>query len=224
MLSNCKTVNIAIDGPAGAGKSTVAKKVAAELGLRYLDTGAMYRALTYWVIEQGIDPEDEAAIAELSLTMEFGLDEQSRLTLGGRVLGEEIRTPAVSGLVSLVSSHAAVRTAIVRMQQDMVLEGGIVMDGRDIGTAVMVDAEVKVFLTAGLRERARRRWLEMKEKGYEVDLEDIVAQVERRDLFDSSRETSPLRPADDAVILDTTELSLPQVVKRILEIVYEMQR
>ena len=119
MRDQVKNINVAIDGPAGAGKSTVAKLVASELGLRYLDTGAMYRALTHLVIERGIDPHDEETIASLSLTMEFGLDGQSRLTLGGEVLGEEIRTPEVSGLVSLVSSHRSVREAIVHMQQAM---------------------------------------------------------------------------------------------------------
>ncbi len=221
MRDQVKNINVAIDGPAGAGKSTVAKLVASELGLRYLDTGAMYRALTHLVIERGIDPHDEETIASLSLTMEFGLDGQSRLTLGGEVLGEEIRTPEVSGLVSLVSSHRSVREAIVHMQQVMAREGGIVMDGRDIGTTVMTDAEVKIFLTADIRERARRRWLEMQEKGYKVDLGEIVSTVEKRDLFDSSRETSPLRPANDALILDTTDLSLTQVVQRILDIVAE---
>ncbi|HSL93431.1 MAG TPA: (d)CMP kinase [Bacillota bacterium] len=219
MHKTSRALNVAIDGPAGAGKSTVAKLVARELGLRYLDTGAMYRALTYLVIEQGIDPHDEETIAALSLTMVFGLDSASQLTLSGAVLGEEIRTPEVSALVSLVSSHAAVREAIVLMQQMMAREGGIVMDGRDIGTTVMTDAEIKIFLTADIRERARRRWREMQEKGYTVDLEEIVALIEKRDLFDSSRETSPLRPAEDALILDTTTLSLEEVVHHILKIV-----
>lgn len=217
------SINVAIDGPAGAGKSTVAKLVAAELGLRYLDTGAMYRALTYLVIKQGIDPHDGQTIANLSLALDFGLDAQSRLTLDGVVLGEEIRTPEVSALVSLVSSHRGVREAIVHMQQVMAREGGIVMDGRDIGTTVMTDAEVKIFLTADVRERARRRWLEMQEKGYRVELAEIIATVEKRDLFDSSRETSPLRPADDALIMDTTSLSLGEVVQKILTIIRERQ-
>lgn len=216
-------INVAIDGPAGAGKSTVAKLVAGELGFRYLDTGAMYRALTYLVIERGIDPQDEKTIAELSLTMQFGLDPASRLTLAGVVLGEEIRSPQVSALVSLVSSHRAVREAIVHMQQAMAREGGIVMDGRDIGTTVMPDAEVKIFLTADIRERARRRWLEMNEKGYKVDIEELVATIEKRDRFDSSRETSPLRPAEDALILDSSSLTLGEVVQQILSIIKERQ-
>ncbi len=216
-------INVAIDGPAGAGKSTVSKAVAGELGFRYLDTGAMYRALTYLVIERGIDPQDEKTIAELSLTMQFGLDPASRLTLAGVVLGEEIRSPQVSALVSLVSSHRAVREAIVHMQQAMAREGGIVMDGRDIGTTVMTDAEVKIFLTADIRERARRRWLEMNEKGYKVDIEELVATIEKRDRFDSSRETSPLRPAEDALILDSSSLTLGEVVQQILSIIKERQ-
>ena len=223
MLSARRNINVAIDGPAGAGKSTVAKLVAGELGFRYLDTGAMYRALTYLVIERGIDPQDEKTIAELSLTMQFGLDPASRLTLAGVVLGEEIRSPQVSALVSLVSSHRAVREAIVHMQQVMAREGGIVMDGRDIGTTVMPDAEVKIFLTADIRERARRRWLEMNEKGYRVDIEEMVATIEKRDRFDSSRETSPLRPAEDALILDSTSLTLGEVVQQILNIINERQ-
>lgn len=211
-----KPLNIAIDGPSAAGKSTVAKAVAARLGLRYLDTGAMYRALTCIVLRSGLDPADEDGITALAADLHFELDERSQLVLDGEILGEEIRTPAVTANVSLVSSHVRVREAVVAMQQEIALGGGIVMDGRDIGTVVMPQAELKVFLTADAAERARRRWLEMTAKGYTLSREEIEADIRRRDDFDSSRAASPLRPASDSVILDTTSLSLEQVVDAII--------
>ncbi|MBS3950073.1 MAG: (d)CMP kinase [Peptococcaceae bacterium] len=212
-------INVAIDGPAGAGKSTVAKQLAQQLNLRYLDTGAMYRALTSLALELQIDLENEAALTVLAETLEFGLDEASRLTLGGQAISEEVRTPRVSQFVSLVSSYPLVRHVIVAKQRTIALAGGIVMDGRDIGTTVMIDAPVKIFLIADLDERAKRRQLELRALGHMTELADLTQQMQQRDYLDSTRATSPLRPADDAVIIDTTELLPHEVIDKILEIV-----
>jgi len=212
-------INVAIDGPAGAGKSTVAKQLASLLDLRYLDTGAMYRALTWLALEQHVDLDDEASLTALAETLDFGLDEASRITLDGQAIGEEIRTPRVSQLVSLVSSYPRVRHVIVAKQRSIALAGGIVMDGRDIGTTVMVDAPVKIFLIADLAERAKRRQIEMRALGHQTELADVTEQMRQRDFLDSTRATSPLHPADDAVILDTTDLLPHEVIDRILAIV-----
>ena len=212
-------INIAIDGPAGAGKSTVAKQLAKQLALRYLDTGAMYRALTWLALERQLDLQNEGSLTELAETLEFGLDESSRITLGGQALTDEIRTPRVSQFVSLVSSYSLVRDVIVAKQRTIALAGGIVMDGRDIGTTVMIDAPVKIFLTADLNERAKRRQLELQVLGHQMELADLTDQMRQRDYLDSTRATSPLRPADDAIILDTTELLPHEVIDKILGIV-----
>ena len=212
-------INVAIDGPAGAGKSTVAKQLAKQLGLRYLDTGAMYRALTWLALEHHIDLENEASLTALAETLEFGLDNASCITLAGQAISEEVRTPRVSQFVSLVSSYPLVRHVIVAKQRTIALAGGIVMDGRDIGTTVMIDAPVKIFLTADLNERAKRRQIEMRTLGHTTELGDLTQQMRQRDYLDSTRATSPLRPADDAVILDTTDLSPHEVIDKILEIV-----
>lgn len=214
-------LNIAIDGPAGAGKSTVAKELASLLRLRYLDTGAMYRALTWLALKQGLDLNNEEGLAGLAKSLCFGLDQQSQVTLAGQALGEEIRTPQINQHVSLVSSYPLVRTVIVAKQRAIALAGGIVMDGRDIGTTVMIDAPVKVFLVADLHERARRRLAELKTLGHQVTLNELATQMQQRDEFDSGRAASPLKPALDAVVLDTTHLTPSEVVKAILAIVAE---
>jgi len=213
-----KTINIAIDGPAGAGKSTVAKCVAKRLGLRYLDTGAMYRAITWLALSQGLDLQDSICLGHLAKAAVFELDDSSQLTLGGRLLGEEVRSPAVNASVSLVASYEAVRDIIVDKQQQMAELGGIVMDGRDIGTTVLKNAAVKIFLVADPKERARRRLAELHALGHKVDFESVIAQIEQRDFFDSNRQISPLQPAPDAVIVDTTNLAIDEVVDQILEI------
>ncbi|MDP3486480.1 MAG: (d)CMP kinase [Bacillota bacterium] len=212
-------INVAIDGPAGAGKSTVAKQLANQLGLRYLDTGAMYRALTWLALERHLDLQNEATLTALAETLEFGLDESSCVTLGGQAITDEIRTPRVSQFVSLVSSYSLVRDVIVAKQRTIALAGGIVMDGRDIGTTVMIDAPVKIFLTADLNERAKRRQIELQTLGHKTGLADLTEQMRQRDYLDSTRATSPLRPADDAVIVDTTELLPHEVIDKILGIV-----
>lgn len=218
-----RNINIAIDGPAGAGKSTVAQNVAKKLGLRYLDTGAMYRALTWLSLQRGVELRDGTSLSALAEKLAFNLNSDSQLTLDGRVLGDEIRTPQVNAAVSLVSSHGAVREIIVRKQQQLAASGGIVMDGRDIGTTVLVDAPVKIFLVADARERARRRLRELEALGHRVDLAEVVEQIIQRDHFDSHRAVSPLTPASDAIVVDTTDLPIDKVIRQILDIVANKQ-
>jgi cytidylate kinase len=205
-------VVVAIDGPAGAGKSTVARRVAERTGLRYLDTGATYRALTLGLLRRGVPPDDPAAVAEAARTIDLDLelDAAGRATvlLDGKPPGAELRSPEVNAAVSAVSAVPAVRQQLVALQRSLVGLGGIVAEGRDVGTVVWPDAEVKVYLTASEPERARRR---AGDGGGESA--DALA---RRDRLDSNRATSPTRPADDAVVLDSTGRAVDQVVEEVL--------
>jgi cytidylate kinase len=214
-------VRIAIDGPAGAGKSTVARLVARRLGYLYIDTGAMYRALTLKAQEAGVDLEDPVALGELAGRTEVclageGPDGQARVFLDGREVSTAIRSPEVSRGVSLVARVPEVRTALVAMQRRLAEAGGVVMDGRDIGTVVLPQAEHKFFLTASLTERARRRSADLMAQGYAGDVTQVAEEVARRDRLDSERQVSPLRQAEDAEPIDTTALTADQVVERIL--------
>lgn len=212
---------IAIDGPAGAGKSTVAKKTAAALNFIYIDTGAMYRAVTSRVLALGLAETDTVRISELAGKVNIRLLQEmgsTRVLADGIDVTEIIRTPSVTAAVPAVSQVAAVRQAMVRLQQEMAAAGCVVLDGRDIGTVVTPDACTKIFLTASAAERARRRWMELKEKGYEPDLAALRFEMEERDRQDRERELAPLMQADDAVLLDTTGLSIDAVVERIIAI------
>jgi len=212
-------LRIAIDGPAGAGKSTVARLVAQRLGYTYIDTGAMYRALTLDALEQGLDLNDEDALVEalqkMNLTIEPG-SAGNQVFIHGRDVTKDIRSPQVTEHVSLVSSYPKVRDAVVRIQKEMAQQDNVVMDGRDIGTVVMPDAELKVYLDASVEERARRRGLELERKGFPVQHEELIERIRQRDEFDSTRAASPLRKAEDAVVVDTTSLSVNEVVDLIL--------
>ncbi len=216
-------LTIAIDGPAAAGKSTVAKKVAQQLSFIYVDTGAMYRALTWKALQEGIDLEDEESLSvllshtKISLTQsETG--EGQHVILNGVDVSEEVRSQEVTNQVSYVAKHPSVRTVMVERQRDLVKDQGVVMDGRDIGTHVLPHAEVKIFMIATVEERALRRHMENQEKGYHSDLKQLQDEIRRRDEIDSQRETAPLVKADDAIELDTTSLSIEEVVQKIIEI------
>ena len=216
-----KAIQIAIDGPASSGKSTIAKKIAKKLAYVYLDTGAMYRAVTLLALENNIAAEDVEglkALAEASeITFEPSKDGQ-RVLVNGLDQSAEIRTDRISKQVSEYAAVSEVRQVLVEKQRAYTQNGqGVVMDGRDIGTVVLPDAEVKIFLTASAEERGRRRFLENQEKGYsEMNLADLIEDIKRRDLYDSTREDSPLVPADDAVMLDSSDLTLEEVEDKIL--------
>lgn len=218
------TMTIAIDGPAAAGKSTVAKKVAEKLSFIYVDTGAMYRALTWKALKQGISLEDEDGLARLLSQSDLNLvqsDAGQRVILDQRDVSEEIRTAEVTNQVSIVAKHKNVREEMVQRQQELVKDKGVVMDGRDIGTHVLPDAEVKIFMIASVEERAERRHKENLEKGFPSDLKQLKEEIRKRDEIDSNREIAPLVKAEDAIEIDTTSMNIDEVVEGILTIVNE---
>jgi cytidylate kinase len=222
-----KKLSVAIDGPAAAGKSTVAKIVAKKLNYIYVDTGAMYRALTHKALNEGIDIGNEVALAHLLNDTEIELKpgENGQLVfLDGQNVTEEIRNNEVTASVSEVSRHKPIREEMVRRQQLFAKNGGVVMDGRDIGTHVLPNAEVKVFLSASVEERAQRRHQENIQKGFASDLEKLKEEISLRDKLDSEREVAPLRKAEDAVEIDTTSLSIQQVAEKILSLIEERTR
>ena len=219
-------INIAIDGPAGAGKSTIAKMLAKELGYVYVDTGAMYRAMAYYFLQQGIDKEDEAAInaavdgADVTIRYEDG---SQKVLLNGADVTGSLRTEQVGNMASSTSVYPAVRVKLVALQQKLAKTADVIMDGRDIGTCVLPDALVKIYLTASVETRAKRRYDELVEKGEPADLTKIEEDIKERDYRDMHREMSPLRQADDAVLVDSSDMSIEQVVSAILGIVKEKQ-
>ncbi|KRO18282.1 cytidylate kinase [Lacticaseibacillus saniviri JCM 17471 = DSM 24301] len=214
-------MQIAIDGPASAGKSTIAKLVAKQLGFIYCDTGAMYRAVTLLAIQRDIDFGDEAkimtALQNAEITFKPGETDQL-VFLNGEDISLAIRQPDVTNNVSQVSAHPRVREAMVAKQRAIASQNNIVMDGRDIGTTVLPNAELKIFMVASVEERARRRFAENQRKGIETPLATLVQEIEARDQKDTTREVSPLRQADDAIRIDTTALSIDQVVAKILDL------
>jgi CMP/dCMP kinase len=219
-----KKLSIAIDGPAAAGKSTVAKIVAEKLSYIYIDTGAMYRALTYKTIKNGINLELDHSLIEVLLSTEIQLlpsENGQMVFLDGQNVTNEIRSSEVTNTVSIVAKHKLVREEMVRRQKAFAKEGGVVMDGRDIGTHVLPNAEVKVFLLASVAERAIRRHEENLQKGFSSDLEKLKEEISLRDKIDSEREIAPLKKAEDAVEIDTTSLTIPEVVEKIMALVNE---
>jgi cytidylate kinase len=219
-----KPLVIAIDGPAGAGKSTVAQKLAARLGMSYVDSGATYRAAALKVLESGTSVEDQAAVARLLEAVEIRFTSegsQSRVWLDGRDVTQRIRTPEVTLAAAKVSRLPEVRKKLVALQRALVGERGVVMEGRDIGTVVFPDAPLKVFLLADVEERARRRLHQEQDEGRATSLEQTAYEIGRRDQLDAERKISPLVAASDAVQIDSTHLTADQVVKRILELVRE---
>ncbi|NLN17260.1 MAG: (d)CMP kinase [Firmicutes bacterium] len=212
-----KRLTITIDGPAGAGKSTVARCVAERLGYTYVDTGAMYRAVALQAVRMGISPQDEEGMSRL-LEETSIVYRSGRTLLNGEDVSEAIRTPQVTALVSEVACIPLVRAFLVECQRQMGAEGGVVMDGRDVGTVILPEAELKIFLTASLAERARRRQLEWQEKGVEASREEVEQEIRARDKMDREREVGPLRIADDAIIIDSTELDVDEVVDQIVQL------
>ncbi|OTN77124.1 cytidylate kinase [Enterococcus sp. 8G7_MSG3316] len=213
-----KKINIAIDGPASSGKSTVAKIIANDLGFVYTDTGAMYRSITYLALKTGCGLDDETAIAALidQYPITFKPKEKGQdVFVGAEEVTEAIRQPQVTNAVSEVSAHPAVRKKLVEQQQAIAANGGVVMDGRDIGTAVLPQAEVKIFLVASVEERAQRRFKENQQKGIDTTFDVLKEEIQQRDYLDSHREVSPLKQADDAVRIDTSGMSIKEVVAAI---------
>ncbi len=211
---------IAIDGPAGAGKSTIAKKVAKELSFVYVDTGAMYRAMGLYFLRQGINPEErekiEEACDDIHISIRYSQEEQQVL-LNGENVSKEIRKEEVGNMASEISVIGKVREKLVTLQKELAKKENVVMDGRDIGTQVLPDATAKIYLTASTKERARRRYMELKEKGMEADLKEIEADICERDHRDMTREISPLRQAKDAVLIDASFMDIQQVVEAVIQ-------
>lgn len=210
-----KELVIAIDGPSGAGKSTLARMLARQMGYVYIDTGAMYRAVGWKAKQEGIDPADEKGLAELCGRIEIAITndgDTARFSVNGIAVTGEIRTPEMGMMASAVSKSPAVRARLLELQRALGAGGGVVMDGRDIGTVVFPDADVKFYLDASAEERGRRRFLELKEKGMEVELERITREIRERDRQDSSRAIAPLRQADDAVLIDSSRMSIDEVL------------
>ncbi len=218
-----KKIVVAIDGPAGAGKSTIAKLAAEKLGYAYIDTGAMYRSVAWRFLQTGA-AFDEAFISKLACTMVIDFKPEAKLNrvfVDGTEVTEAIRTPEVTAIVSRVAAIGAVREAMVEQQRRMGTVGGVLMDGRDIGTVVFPDAQLKIFLTASVEERARRRYKEMQQKGQQVELAQLAADIAARDKADSERAIGPLRQAEDAILLDTSDMDISQVTEKILQLVQE---
>lgn len=223
-----KPSTIAIDGPAASGKSTIGELIARRQAYLYFDTGVMYRAVTWAALDRGIPIGDEAAVTDLAehLTIDVApptADDGRQYTVSadGRDVTWQLRQPAVNANVSPVSAYAGVREALVRQQRRVAAEAPVVMVGRDIGTVVLRDADLKVYLDASVEERARRRWCEIRARGESTDYETVLGSMRRRDRIDSSRAVSPLRAADDAVILDTTDMTIDQVVAAVETLIEE---
>lgn len=215
------SMNVAIDGPAGAGKSTIAKEVAKKKGYVYVDTGAMYRAMALYFIREGISSDDEAKISsvvdDIAVSIEYK-DGAQHIIMNGEDVTGLIRTEEVGNMASASSVYGAVRTKLVALQQELANNTDVIMDGRDIGTVVLPNADVKVFLTASVECRAKRRFKELVEKGLNPDFEAIAKDIEERDYRDSHREISPLKQADDAILLDSSDMTIDEVVNKIISL------
>jgi len=215
-----KKIVVAIDGPAGAGKSTVSQIAADKLKFTYIDTGAMYRAVAWKTLQQNKEVTDEVIISSLN-DIDINLifeNRKTRVFVNNKEVTEEIRTPEINKIVSKVAALVPVREKLTYLQRKMGEKGNVLMDGRDIGTFVFPNADVKIFLTASVEERARRRFEELKAKGFEVNLKDIEKDIALRDKLDSEREMAPLKKAEDAVLLDTTGMSIEEVVEKIISL------
>lgn len=219
------TIRVAIDGPSGAGKSTLARAVAGKLGYLYVDTGAIYRTVGYYARSCGLDSKDgdavTAALPEVSIEMAYGGDGLQHMLLNGEDVTEAIRLPEISLCASAVSAHPGVRAFLLEMQRKLAREHNVIMDGRDIGTVVLPDAEVKIFLTASPEARARRRCLELENRGTPQPYETVLREIQERDWNDTHRAAAPLRQAEDAVLLDTTDLDFQESEAAVTAIILE---
>ncbi len=212
-------IAVAIDGPAAAGKSTIAKKVAAIKGYTYIDTGAMYRAFTWYCLNNGIDCQNEKACVAVIDKVDIVLKPDNTVLCNNTDVTKAIRQTDVSGNVSYIASYGDIRKALVDLQRKMAEHDSVIMDGRDIGTTVLPKAEVKIFQVASPECRAKRRYIENQEKGIPCSYEDIVADVNKRDYIDSHRAVSPLKAAEDAIYLDTSDMTIDEVVAKVIEII-----
>ena len=214
---------ITIDGPAGSGKSTIAKMLAKELGYTYIDTGAMYRAVALMVKREGIDPDNPDAVVELMKKIQIDLkpaENGVQVFLNGEDVSKEIRTEEIGKIASKIARHSEVRKILVQMQRELGLKAkNVVIEGRDTGTVIFPDADIKFFFTASPEIRAERRFKELKEKGLNISYEEILKEIKERDYLDETRKDSPLRPAEDAIIIDTTGKSLSDVFQDVLKII-----
>ena len=218
-----KRISIAIDGPAGAGKSTIARQLAADLGYRYVDTGAIYRTIGLYVQRRGIDPKDTAAVLaalpDIRIGMDHDADGMQRMLLNGEDVTADIRLPEISMYASAVSAIQGVRDFLMEMQRSLARERSVIMDGRDIGTVVLPDADVKIFLYADVEVRARRRELELRQRGTPKPYEEVLREMEERDYNDTHRAAAPLRAADDAIMVDTSSMDFDASLALLLDVI-----
>ena len=220
-----KHINVAIDGPSGAGKRTIARAAAKDLGLLYVDTGAIYRSIGYYLLLHGVDPKDKERVVPLlpgiRIALRYEDDGLQHMLLNGQDVTAEIRFPEVSAYASDVSAHAEVRSYLLEMQRDLARRHSVIMDGRDIGTVVLPEAELKIFLTAAPEERARRRCRELELRGTPEPYEKVLADIQQRDYNDTHRAAAPLRQAEDAVLLDTTHLDFNGTLQAVEALIRE---
>ena len=222
-MNETHPISIAIDGPSGAGKSTLARRLATTLRFLYVDTGAIYRTIAYYAYANHLDPADEAAVLaalpDIRIELRHDAEGLQRMILNGEDVTDAIRLPQISQYASVVSAYPGVRAFLLEMQRDFARKGSVIMDGRDIGTVVLPQADVKVFLTASPEARARRRCLELEQRGTSEPFDQVLSEIQQRDWDDSHRETAPLRRAEDAVVVDTTELNFEESLAALLTVV-----
>ena len=220
-----KKISVAIDGPAGAGKSTIARRLAGELGFRYVDTGAIYRTVAYFMDLWGVSPKDvdgvNRYIDELTVEIEYDEDGLQHMMMNGMDVTKDIRTPDISQKASLISAHACVRDMLLDMQRELAEQNNVVMDGRDIGTVVLPHATVKIFLTASPEVRAKRRCDELSAKGQKVDYNKVLKDIQQRDYQDTHREIAPLKMSRDSIKVDTSDMTIEEVLEKLKEIVVQ---
>ena len=219
-----KKISIAIDGPSAAGKSTIAKIVAKKLDYVYIDTGAMYRGVGYYCLENNVDLHDENAVTQALDNIKIEMNSANQVFLNQEDVSAKIRHDRISMAASVVSTYQEVRNFLVLQQRQMASQGGVILDGRDIGTVVLPDAQLKIYQVASSKTRAKRRYLENLQRGLEADLDTIQKEIEQRDYQDMHRKISPLKKADDAIEIDTSDLSLEEVVDKVMELVIQKQK